>query len=229
MDDNDHSRREFLRGLGATGSVGVMSSLTTQGTDLPRPADTARQLTVDPGSLVITATDLSTDFEETETTGQPPLLKQLQAEDSRFGDAATAVTGFVAEGDQTIPELVICSCAVVCQEEIAPTAVVAPGTRCMEALSEAYNDEVPDWLTTVSQEVKADTVMWRLDLHRDVASDDEVRTSPSLIASDFLFLQYSRNVLVGTVAFGPKDHESTRRDEVLRLGRIQRSRLERGV
>lgn len=214
MRRENFSRRSYVQLVG--GAVFGSSQIPRRNTR----KDTKERVSA--SDLLISQKQAPSDFEVAESISGVPLLEYLSSTDVRLNQSRSAVLGYWKGPNEQNPCWVLSSLAVVCDEPISRGSIEEAARLCYSNYVREYDAETPDYVdVTQSRTVYSEMTDWRMVMRRSDAPSH---------ASDYLFkdvmrLQYHRNVILGTVVFGP-DHADRDVDSTLtRFSRLQHSQL----
>ena len=214
MRREDFSRRSYVQMVGGA----VFGSSQIPGRN--KRDDTKENVSA--SDLLISHKQAPSDFEVAESPSGVPLLEYISSTDLRLDQARSAVRGYWKGPNEQNPRWVLSSLAVVCDKPISRRSIEEAARLCYSNYVREYDAETPDYVDfTQSRTVYSEMTDWRMLMRR---------SGTPTHASDYLFkdvmrLQYHRNVILGTVVFGP-DHADRDVDSMLtRFSRLQQSQL----
>lgn len=212
---SNNTRREFLQSVGATGIATI-----------PIRADEEAVTSLDAVDLLIPASEVPTGFKQQPTPDSNSFIDALYAADPGTTSADIAVQGYWKGGEQTDPEWVLSSLAIVADDSIPRETLEDAVGQSYDKYVEEYDAETTDWIQfeqTRTQTSQASE--WRFTITEQSNCFNQY-TGAGHIFTDLMHLQFFGNVVLATLAFGPTDTGPPVDSLVDQYATVQRTRYD---
>lgn len=210
-----NTRREFLQSIGAT-------SIAT----IPTQAGDEVVTSIDAVDLLIPASAVPTGFKRQPTPDSNPFIDALHAADPDTTSADIADQGYWKGGEQTNPEWVLSSLAIVADDSVPRETLEDAAGQSYDRYVEEYAAETNDWIQfeqTRTQTSQASE--WRVNIIEQSNCFNQY-TGAGHIFTDLMRLQFFGNVVLATLAFGPVDTGPSVESLVDEYATLQRTRYD---
>jgi hypothetical protein len=219
-----HSRRAFIQAIGGVSFTGLAGSATAAS------GTTNESSTLSAAELVIPETAVPNEFEryspEDTNRGSTPFIEKLHHLDPRFKSVATAGNAFWKGEEESDPQWVLSSIALVGADRLPRLHL----EKAADVFYDEYIDEY-DAETSVmiefekSYAARDNTADWHVDI-LEAPLLSETETDPSPILVERMHQQFLDNVFLGTVVFGPADGSPSVESLLEEFSTVQRDRYD---
>lgn len=208
-----NTRRAFLHSIG---SLSLIPALT------PNQANTADDdATPAAADLVISNSEAPSGFERYSEPDSNPFIDALDQSAFDIAHVDIATQGYWKGQTQAEPEWVLSTMALVADDTLPRTAIDSAAQLAYDEYVTEYDAETSPLINIEQTHTTSDnTAEWRLNIHEASLFDD----TTTHVYTDIMHHQYVENAVLGTIAFGPTDTETSVESLLDTYATLQRTR-----
>ena len=215
----DNTRRTFVKAIGGASFTGIPSTLLGRSIAEDDTNPVAAEILL-PEAELPEAFDCCPGLD----IHTVPFVEALQSVDSRFKSSDIAAEGYWRGTDQSNPEWVVSSLAIVTEWPL-PRKIVETATGQMwDEYVAMYDEETLFFVEFEQSFSRSERVSeWGLDIIQTPHHTD-LEPKTTVIYTERLRLQFFENTLIGTIVFGPTGSSPSVESLLDQYAEIQRSR-----